>query len=122
MSKSIEAIHEFTLKAETFIDKHFADIAFTISAIVLAILSPLHVFLGAALGFAIHYFTEPDLRLKKNEKVISLPNTLFAIIGAMAALIRFTPAGATGGFVFKAIPFAASLAMGSTAYRATKSR
>jgi len=108
-------------KEENFCDAHFAKIAFAVSTVALLILAPLNLFLGAAVGAGLHYYFEPQLRLKPDDKIVTLPNTIFAIVGAMAALVGLTPAGAMGGFLFQAIPFLTSLAVGSTGYRAAAS-
>lgn len=110
-----------TKPPESFFDKHFAKIAFAVSTLAMLILSPLYFFLGTAAGLVISYFTEPKLKLQPTEKIITLPNAVFAIVGATAALLRMTPAGAVSGFIFNVIPLAASMAVGSTAYRAIKS-
>jgi hypothetical protein len=105
---------------ETFLERHFAKIAFAISTLALLILSPLVLFLATAIGYAISYFLEPKLKLKPEDKIVTVPNTLFAIVGAAAALLQLTPVGSTGGYIFHAIPFVSSLAIGNTAYRALR--
>ena len=104
-----------------FIDKHFTKIAFAVSTLVLMIFSPLFLFLGAASGLALHYSVEPDLTVRDQNEIVTLCNSIFAIVGAMAALIRMLPAGAAGGFTFQSIPLVASFAIGSTIYHAFKS-
>ncbi len=106
---------------QSFLDKHFAKVAFAVATFAMLLLAPLHLFLGLAAGMVIQYLVEPNLRLTPSDRVITLPNAVFAIVGATAALLRLTPAGSLGGFIFKAIPFLASLAVGSTAYRAARS-
>jgi hypothetical protein len=103
-----------------FIDKHFAKIAFAISTLVLLIFSPLYLFLGSVAGFALHNSLEPDLRVQDENQIVTLSNSVFSIVGAVAALIRLLPAGAEAGLIFRAVPLVASFAIGSTAYRAFK--
>lgn len=94
---------------ESFVDKHFSELALTISAIVLLIFATSNLILGAAIGFIVHHFSEPDLKLAPNEKVTPLSHSVVAIVGAVAAILRF-----------RAIPLFASCAVGSTLYRATR--
>ena len=105
-------------ETESFLDRNFIKIAFAISTLAMAVLAPMQFFLGTAVGFVLHAMT--DLGINPNEKLINIPATLFTIVGATAALLRLTPAGAAGGFVFRAVPFLGSLAVGITAYRAMK--
>ncbi len=105
---------------DQFLERHFTKIAFAVSALALLILSPLHLFLGAAVGFAIHFYTEPKLILGSRDPIVTIPNALFSIVGAFASLLSLTSAGATGGYLFKAIPFISSLAVGSTVYRGVR--
>jgi hypothetical protein len=101
---------------ETFVDKHFAKIAFAVATLALIALAPLDFFVGAIAGFAIHYYVKQPV--DPTEKIVTLPHTVLTIVGAVAALIRFTPGGALGGLVFLVIPSIGSLAVGATAYRA----
>lgn len=105
---------------EPFIDKHFAKIAFAISTLVLLIFSPLVAIFGTAAGLVINFVIDPELKVHPTHKIITVPHAVFAIVGAIAALLRMTPAGSMGGFVFKAVPFIASFALGSVAYRVVK--
>ncbi len=118
MAASINNQFSSRLLEEGFLEKHFVKIAFAISTLVLFILAPLHFLVGMALGATIHFYIEPELHLKANERAVTLQNTLLTIVGAFATLIRLTPAGSGGGFIFRSIPFISSLAVGSTAYRA----
>lgn len=120
MSAAISANLKIQQKnVETFIDKNFIPIAFAVSTLALLILSPFNFFVGTAIGLAASYFLSPPE--KATGPVISLTNALFVIIGATGALLTLTPAGSGGGFIFRAIPFLASLAVGNTACRAVKS-
>lgn len=124
MAANVNPARQPRIEAEPevpFIDKHFTKIAFAVSALVLLIFSPLFLFLGATSGLALHYSVEPDLAVGDPNEIITLANSIFAIVGAMAALIRMLPAGAAGGFTFQSIPLIASFAIGSTIYRAFKS-
>lgn len=103
-------------ETEPFFDKHFAKIAFAISALALLTIAPIELFLGALAGLWLHSYTKENV--DPNGKIITLPNTLFTLVGATAALLRLTPGGAAGGYIFLAIPFLGSLAVGATAYRA----
>jgi hypothetical protein len=103
-----------------FLDQHFAKIAFAISTLVLLLFSPLYFFLGSAAGFALHQSIEPNLRVRGENEIITIPHSVFSIVGAVAALIRLLPAGAEGGLIFRAVPLVASFAIGSTVYRALK--
>ncbi len=101
---------------EPFIDKHFAKIAFAVATLALFLIAPLDLFLGVAAGLALHYYTKQPV--DPDEPIITVPHAVFTIVGAVAALIRLTPGGALGGFIFLAIPSLGSLAVGATLYRA----
>lgn len=116
------AVPEVPTVEVPFLEKHFAKIAFAISSLVLLIFSSLFLFLGSVAGFSLHYSLEPELKIKEDTQVITLSHAVFAIVGAVAALIRIFPAGASGGLVFQSIPLMASMAVGSAAYRGFKSR
>ncbi|HSX11132.1 MAG TPA: hypothetical protein VLF94_05410 [Chlamydiales bacterium] len=103
---------------EPFIDKHFAKIAFAVSALALFLIAAPELVLGAVIGFALHSYMEPTIG--PDEKVVTIANATFTIVGAVAALIRFSPAAAAGGLLFFSIPFFASLAVGATLHRAYK--
>lgn len=103
---------------ESWIDRHFIEVAFAVSTLALFILSPLSLFLGGVAGFALHYSIEPNLEVKAEERLIGQNETVIALVGGFASLIHLTPSGAAGGIVFQAIPLMASLAVGSIAYRA----
>ncbi len=104
-----------------FLDKHLVKIAFAVSTFALMIFSPLSLFFGAASGFALHYSIAPELTVSGEKEIITLPNTVFSIVGAVGAFVKVSPAGAAGGFVFQVIPLLSSFAIGSTIYRAFKS-
>lgn len=106
---------------EAFVEKHFAKIAYAVSSLVLFIISPLALLLGAAAGYAINQHLEPNLKLDPNDPILTIPHTVLAIVGAAAGFVSLTPAGAMGSFAFKVIPFLASLATGSVVYRTVKS-
>lgn len=105
-----------------FVEKHFAKIAFAISSLTLLIFSSFFLLLGSVAGFALHYSLEPELKIREDTQVITVSHAVFAIVGAVAAVIRTLPAGAAGGLVFQSIPLMASMAIGSAAYRGIKSR
>lgn len=104
---------------QSFSEKYFARIALVVSAVALLILAPLDLFLGMAAGFLFDYFSQTPFK-RGEDKVVTVPNTTFAIVGMAAALLRLTPAGATGGLLFHTIPFICSTAIGHTLYRTTK--
>lgn len=99
-----------------FVEKHLVKIAFAISAVVSLVLAPLTFFLGSAIGFFVRYQLEPNLVVKKEAPLVSIPHALFTIIGAVANLLKLVPAGTSGGFIFKMISPLSSLFMGSFIY------
>jgi hypothetical protein len=101
-------------QAQSYVEKHFVEIAFLVSTFVMLIFAPAKLFAGALIGYFLHAHIEPQL--KTNQK-ITLMNSIFTIIGAMATLVSLTPAGSGSGFIFHALPFVSSLAVGSTLYR-----
>lgn len=101
---------------ETFLEKHFTKIALAISTLALAIFSPLKLILGIAIGFTYHRFFEP--KLLPTDKIVTVTNTLLALIGSAAALLRLVPAGLAGGALFQAIPLLGGIGVGRTLYRA----
>ena len=120
---SIELIRTFTRETPSepsFADRHTSKIAFTISTLVQFILSPLSLILGASAGFAYSYYTEPNLTLGPDDKVITVPTAVFAVVGAFAAFIQIMPVGPMGGGIFKIVPFASSFTIGTTVHRALK--
>lgn len=102
---------------EGFLEKHFMGVAFAVSALVLFLLSPLSFLIGTVLGFGIHAYLEPKLKAAAS---LTVPHTLGALLGAIARILQFTPAGWGGGVVFRWIPFLGCCAIGSALYRATK--
>lgn len=106
---------------ESFVEKHFMTIAFAVSSFVLFILSPFQFIVGSAIGIALDCMFQPNLQLESNEKVMTVANTSFLIVGAIATLIKLTPAGRMGGYIFQTVPFLATLVIGDTFYRASKS-
>ena len=118
--QAINTVHQLAQRPaeEPFIDKHFAKIAFAVAALALVAFAPLEFLLGTIAGFAFHYYTKQPV--DPNEKIVTLPNAVFTIVGAIAALIRLTPGGALGGLIFLVIPSLGSLAVGATAYRLIK--
>jgi hypothetical protein len=102
-------------ETESFLDRNFIKIAFAISTLAMAVLVPMQFFLGAAIGFILHSTSAP-LRYSHGEK-LTVSETLFTIVGATAALLRLTPAGAAGGLIFQAVPFIGAMPVGFTAYR-----
>lgn len=119
MTSAIDRFQGGARQAQSFVDRNFAEIAFLISSIALLVFAPLKLMIGAFIGYMIHSYREPGL---KTSQVVTLENTLYTIVGGMAAVIRLTPAGATAGFVFNAIPLVASAAVGSTLYRFERAR
>ena len=115
--KAAEAYH----KVEKFVEKHFAAIAFIFSSLLLLGTGPIGFFIGCAAGIAIHRLLSPKLRVQTGERRIPILNATIAVVGAMAALIQMTPAGLLGGLIFRSIPFLATLIVGSTCYRISRS-
>lgn len=101
---------------DTFVEKHFTKIALTISTLVLAIFAPLKLILGVAIGLAYHHFFEP--KLLPTDKIVTVTNTLFALVGSAAAILRLVPAGSAGSLIFRAIPLLGGIGIGRTLYRA----
>lgn len=96
-------------------------IAFTASSVACFFLSPLTFTLGSAAAFAMNYYWYPEMRLGERSKIITIPNTIFSLVGTITALVSLTPAGNAGGIAFKAV-WLSPYAMGTTAYRLYKSR
>lgn len=111
-----EALTQKPTEEFSFVDKHFLKIAFAVATLALVLIAPLDIFLGAAAGFAFHYYTKQPV--DPAEPIITSSHTLFTLVGAIAALIRLMPGGAAGGLIFLAIPSLGSLAVGATLYRA----
>jgi hypothetical protein len=110
-------------KSETdvFFEKHFVKIAFAASTIALLMISPFSLSMGAILGAGMNYYFDPDLRIAKEDAILTIPNTTVAIVGAIAALLRLSPGTVFNTITFKAVPLLASLAIGSTGYRLYRS-
>lgn len=104
-------------QAQSFVETHFLKIAFAVSTLALLILSPLQFMLGVPLSLALHYWIAPSTG---NEPILTLPNTLFTMIGAVGAFIKCTPAGLVGGTLFQMIPLLSTWAVGNTIYRAIR--
>lgn len=102
-------------RVELFVEKHFVKIAFAVSAFALVTFAPLEFLLGTVAGYAANYVAKPSIHL--NDQLVTATNTLFAIMGAVGMLVRYTPGGALGGFLFQAIPTLGSLSIGATLYR-----
>lgn len=113
-------VEALTRPEESFMDKHIAKIAFAVASIALFFLSPLVSFLGSLAGFILHYSAEPNLLIGPEDKIITVTSSVFAIIGALASMIRLTPAGEAGGLIFQAIPFLCSMTIGSAGYAGFK--
>ncbi len=101
-------------------DSHFTKTAFVVSTLALLIFSPLMFILGTIAGFGLHSYLEPNKKMKAGDPIITVPNAVFSIIGAVGAILRWTPAGMLGGFLFQWIPFVSSFAVGDTIYRAVR--
>jgi len=102
------------------VDDDFPEIAFTASSVAHFFISPMAFTFGSAAAIAMNYYMDPELRLGARSRVVTIPNTIFSLVGTITALVSLTPAGASGGIAFQAIwlgPYAA----GSTAYRLYKS-
>ena len=106
---------------KSFFDEHFIQIAFAASTLALFILSPLSLILGMGAGIALHRYVEPDLKFQDGEKIISVSNALFIIVGATAAFVGLLPLSPFGGPIIRLLPLIAAGAIGSTAYRAFRS-
>lgn len=118
MQKAAEWGESAWKKVEKVVEKHFNAIAFVFSTFVLLMAAPKALFFGSLFGAGAHYYFQPNYQLSVEERIIPLTHTAFAILGAVGALVSFTPAGALGGVVFKAIPLMTSFAVGSSLYRA----
>lgn len=101
-------------------EPHFVKVAFLVSSLVLFFLAPLSFLLSAASGFALHYAIEPNL--KTEPPVIGPVDAVIAIVGGAAQLLKATPAGKTGNFIFQSIPFICTMSIGSTAYKVFSAR
>lgn len=106
---------------EPFIEKYLPEIVLTVSSVALLFFSPLALTFGGAATFAAHYYMRPEMKMEAKDKVVTIPNTIFAIVGAVAALVSLTPAGRAGGIIFKASVLFGPYAIGTTAYRYYKS-
>lgn len=104
----------------SFIDEHFAEVAFAVSTLVVFFLQTLSFFFGLFAGFFLHYHFEPE-RVVAKEEVVTVVHAALAIVAAAAALIRLTPAGAAGGTVFQSISPLFSMSIGSSAFLAFRS-
>src|SRR5690554_4133391 len=91
---------------DSFVDRHFAKLAFAISIVALLIFSPLALILGTIAGFALDTYLDPNLR---PDRIITIPNASFTIVGAVAAILRWTPAGRMGSPIFRSIPYLGAL-------------
>jgi len=106
--------------APTLIDlfePQFMRTASIAATLALLILSPLSTLLGAAAGYFLHQKIEPTLQLEGEERPLTPMHSSVLILGACAAVIGLTPAGALGGFVFRHLPMICSSAIGDVAYR-----
>ncbi len=115
--KTIDFCKMVAEKVDVFMEKHFVLILFSISCIAFIAANPLALIIGGSLGGLIHWQYDPDLSIKEETKILTITNTVFAVVGAMCALVRLTPAGQAGGLISSSIPWLASLAIGSTGYR-----
>jgi hypothetical protein len=97
-----------------FIERHFAKVAFVVSALALFILQPLTFLFGLAVGGWAHYSFEPNPRIESLDQVMTVFHATLAIIAAVAAFLALTPSG-TGIFVRSIAPLF-SLSIGSSAY------
>lgn len=104
----------------SFLDENFAKVAFAVAAVSVFFLQTLSFFFGLFAGFFLHYHFEPD-RVVAKEEIITVFHSTFAIIAAAAALIKLTPGGAAGGFIFQSIAPLFSTAFGSSAFLAYRS-
>jgi hypothetical protein len=76
--------------------------------------------LGSAASLAAHRYFQPELRLKSTDPVITVTQAVFAIVGASAALISISSAGALGGMIFRSVPCLSYFSIGSVIHRAIK--
>lgn len=116
-TRAIHQSHHLAEKMGQILEDNCAEIAFVLSTIALALFATCSLFFGIILGAALHHIVIPQPRLEPNESILSSFHVTLTIVGATAALIRLTPAGASRGLLFRAIPFFGSLAVGSAIYR-----
>lgn len=105
----------------SFVDRNIAEVTFLVSCLAQLILTPLSLILGTIGGYIYHSSSKPDLIIEPGEKIITVSNAVFALVGAFAAFIQMTPAGGSGGFVFQSIPYVSSFFIGKTLHRALRS-
>ncbi len=98
------------------LEEHFAKIAFAVSAVVLLILQPLSFLFGTAAGFLLHYTFEPNPIVHRSEEIITATHATLALIAAISALVRLTPGGEAGGWIFQTVTPLFAIAIGSSAY------
>lgn len=101
-----------------FIDRHFAKVAFAVSALTLFLLQPLTFFFGLLAGGWAHYSFESNPRIENLDQVITVTHASLAIVAAVAAVLALTPSGS--GIFFKAIAPLFSISIGSSAYLGLK--
>lgn len=94
---------------ETYASTHFIKIAYTISVLILAYFSTASFVAGSIIGLVADTVLNPTLKWKD----IRPMSGLFAMMGALACLVSFTPAGRAGGLVFQSIPFFCSISIGT---------
>jgi len=102
--------------AGEFVERHFTTISFLVSSIFMGMFSLPMLVIGGAIGAALHHRYDPNLKIDRTaEKVVSVVHATLAIVGAVACFVMLTGAGS---FTIAPIPFLASFAVGSGAYRA----
>lgn len=116
----LNATHINPQRERSFVDQHISKVTFVVSTLIQFILGPLTLMLGVAAGLIYSVQMNPNLKLKPNEKVVGVTSAVFAIVGAFASIIKLTPAGAMGGFIFQMVPYASAFIIGNTTYRALK--
>lgn len=112
---SVQAEQQFQVVSD-FVERNFTVISFVASSIFMNMYAAPLFMTGAAVGAALHHYWEPNLKVDPaQEKIITVYHATLAIVGAVATLVTMIQ---SAGLIASSIPFFASFAAGSAAYRA----
>lgn len=103
-------------KVNKFIEKHFRIIGFCFSSAVMLAANPLLTLSGIGIGVLLNYKYRKDLKVGDGNLIPAF-HTTASICGMAASLLSYTPAGRSGGIVFRAIPLLASISIGDVLCR-----
>lgn len=90
--------------------KYPKEVAFAVSTVAMLILSPFQFILGSAAGYV---WERSKPTPQPNQPILTPAHAAFTLVGAVAALLCWTPVGLLGGRVFHHIPFISSFTVGT---------